>query len=477
MTEFKASKARSSIWATLLVCLAALVVSCAANGPSDGPRLYGERSTESTGNSTGTLNTEKDSTNATEATAAVVQTAESSLSKTSATNETPATASKADPNVAPATSGVAPTQAEEQQSDLDELLLYFAEVDTEDSASAVDDQIWRLFDLAEEYYQMGVIANREASWEEAQYYFEKSLKILANLDIEDDSLVTPEAVKYSSLLDNLIADYRVTLRSLGQLEGDIAPSVLVERFGEVGGRLGNDSLVVFKQEQTAITFDLPVKMNDRVKKSIIYYQTVAPDFIYKTLKRSQRYDALFRETLTKHNMPQDLVYLSMVESGFNPHAYSWARAMGLWQFISSTGRMYGLNRSWWVDERKDPVKATDAACRFLKDLYNKFGDWELAMAAYNGGPGRVSREIKKQKTIDFWRLRLRRQTMDYVPLIYAAAIICKDPEKYGFDLGQVEIEPPIVWDDVTIDRCLDLKVVASEVGCSVQELKDLNPEL
>jgi len=149
--------------------------------------------------------------------------------------------------------------------------------------------------------------------------------------------------------------------------------------------------------------------------------------------------------------------------------------MGLWQFISSTGRLYGLDRSWWVDERKDPVKATHAACRFLKDLYDKFGNWELAMAAYNGGPGRVERTIRKQGTIDFWKLHLRRQTMDYVPLIYAAAIIAKNPEKYGFT--DIEFEDPVQWEDVEIDRCLDLKVVANELGCSFQDLKDLNPEL
>jgi len=147
----------------------------------------------------------------------------------------------------------------------------------------------------------------------------------------------------------------------------------------------------------------------------------------------------------------------------------------LWQFISSTGRLYGLNRNWWIDERRDPVKSTDAACRHLKDLYEEFGSWELAMAAYNGGPGRVRRTIKKQKTNDFWRMRLKRQTMDYVPLIYAAAIIAKNPEKYGF--VDVEFEPEIVWDEVEIDRCLELAVVARELDCSVKELQELNPEL
>ena len=157
-------------------------------------------------------------------------------------------------------------------------------------------------------------------------------------------------------------------------------------------------------------------------------------------------------TIHQYGLPEDLIYLSLVESGYNTNAYSWARAMGLWQFISSTGKIYGLKRNWWIDERKDPVKSTDAACRFLKDLYNQFGAWDLAMAAYNGGPGRVRRTIKKQKTIDFWKMKLKRETMDYVPLIMAATIIAKEPEKYGFT--DIAFEPEVVWDEVTDDFVL-----------------------
>lgn len=362
-------------------------------------------------------------------------------------------------------------------SDLRELLdLFSGGVDNSDSASAVDDEIWRLFDLAEEYHGMGMIANREASWEEAQYYFEKCLKILATLDIdENDTLMTPESVKYSTILDNVVSDYRITLRSLGKLQQDVAPSVLVERFGTLERKLGADVVTIAKGEFEPVTYDLPVVMNDRVRKSIVYFQTTAHDAFVKYLSRSKLYTAMFKEILAEHNMPLDLVYLSLVESGYNPSAYSWARAMGLWQFISSTGRMYGLNRNWWLDERKDPIKATHAAARFLKDLYEKYGDWELAMAAYNGGPGRVSRTIRRQGTRDFWKLRLKRQTMDYIPLIYAAAIIAKNQEKYGFT--DIKFEDPVVWEEIKIDRCLDLKVVAKKIGCSLAELKRLNPEL
>ena len=350
-----------------------------------------------------------------------------------------------------------------------------AEAANEDSAAAVDDDVWRQFDVAQEYYQMGVLANREASWEEAQYYFEKALKILAGLDVEQDSTETPEQVKYSTLLDNIVADYKMTLRSLGRLDEDITPTALVERFADLESQLEHDTVKVFNGETKASQFDLPVVMNERVRSSLIYFQTQARDAFARYLSRIRKYEWLYNQTIDKYGLPRDLIYLSLVESGFNTNAYSWARAMGLWQFIASTGRLYGLQRNWWVDERKDPIKATDAACRMLRDLYRQFGDWELAMAAYNGGPGRIERTTARQGTRDFWKLRLKQQTMDYVPLIFAAAIIAKDPARYGF--GDVMYEPPFQWDTVSVTKSLDLRAVAEVVGCSIEELKTLNPEL
>jgi len=338
-----------------------------------------------------------------------------------------------------------------------------------------DDALWQSFKQAEEYYAMGVIANREQSWEEAEYYFEKALKILGSVEVDTDSLLTPETVRYNTLLDNIVTDYRVSLRSMGRLDEDAAPSAILERFGDIEDKLGLDSMRVYRDEGRATTYDLPIIINDRVKKSIVYFQTVARDAFKRYLSRSKRYESLFSRVLKEYGLPHDLIYLCLVESGYNPHAYSFARAMGLWQFIASTGRLYGLQRSWWMDERKDPVKATYAATRFLKDLYDKFGSWELAMAAYNGGPGRVEREMKRQRTGDFWKLRLRQQTMDYVPLIYAAAILAKDPDKYGFT--DVQYEPELLWDEVTIERCLELKTIADDLGCGVDDLRTLNPEL
>jgi len=353
-----------------------------------------------------------------------------------------------------------------------------SEANENDISVAVDDYIWRQLNLAHEYYLMGVLANSETIWDEAQYYFEKSLEILGDLDINAETEpISPEGAKYNQILSEIIANYKITLVSLGHLPSDVSADALISRFSEMN-HIVIDSTELSRLEKYAeekVTYNVPVIMNERVKKSILYYQTVARDAFVRYLSRSTKYIPMIEKIFKEYGIPTDMKYLALVESGFNPKAYSWARAMGLWQFIASTGRMYDLHRNWWYDERRDPVKSTHAAARFLKDLYEKFGSWELAMAAYNGGPGRVSRTIKKQKTKDFWKMRLRKQTEDYVPFFMAATIICKNPQKFGFT--DIEYEPEWTYDEVIVKKCLDLNVVAKAIGSSVRELRAYNPEL
>ncbi len=352
------------------------------------------------------------------------------------------------------------------------------DADANDISVAVDDYVWRQLNLAHEYYLMGVLANSETIWDEAQYYFEKSLGILGDIDIDTDTEpISSEGAKYNQILTEIIANYKITLVSLGHLPSDVSADALIRRFSEIN-HIVVDSTELARLgtfEADKIVYNVPIIMNERVKKAILYYQTVAHDAFERYLSRSTKYIPMIDKILTEHGVPTDIKYLALVESGYNPKAYSWARAMGLWQFIASTGRMYDMHRNWWYDERKDPVKATHAAARFLKDLYKKFGSWELAMAAYNGGPGRVSRTIKKQKTKDFWKMDLHKQTEDYVPFFMAATIICKDPEKYGFT--GIKYEPEWTYDEVVVKKCLDLNVVAKAIGSSVKELKAYNPEL
>jgi len=183
---------------------------------------------------------------------------------------------------------------------------------------------------------------------------------------------------------------------------------------------------------------------------------------------------MIKDILRKEGVPTDLFYLSMIESGFNPKAYSYARASGLWQFIYATGSHYGLRGDWWFDERRDPILATHAAARHLKDLYERFkGHWYIALAGYNYSPGKLARKIRQYNTYDFWKIRrLPRQTRNYIPTYIAATLIAKEPHKYGFF---VEPETAVEYDTVKISECVDLKVVANCVNSDFTKIKELNP--
>ena len=183
--------------------------------------------------------------------------------------------------------------------------------------------------------------------------------------------------------------------------------------------------------------DLPLMMTDQVAGYINYFSNRGRGTVERALARSGRYEDMIRHTLGEEGVPQDLIYLAQAESGFHPLAVSRAGARGMWQFMGSRARGYGLERSWWLDDRQDPEKATRAAARHLKDLYNQFGDWYLAMAAYNSGPGTVQNAVKRTGYADFWELYQRnvlpKETRNYVPIIVAVTIMAKNPEQYGLE--------------------------------------------
>ena len=354
----------------------------------------------------------------------------------------------------------------------------------DDSDTAISDDTRRRLDLASEYYSMGVGANQDAHWDEAQFYLERALKILASLNIEGESDSTSsdtlpvESRRYNELLDNVVAAYHVTLLALGTLPPDVSPSALVEKYGDVEKRIVDSIVDLGSAPDTSVTYDIPIVLNERVNAAIRYFQTDARGAFERYFSRSTRYLPLIREIIRSYGLPEDLCYLPLVESGYNAHALSWAKALGLWQFIHSTGKIYGLNRSFWHDDRRDPVKATHAACQYLRDLYAKFDSWELALAAYNGGPGRVERTMAKERVSDFWRLRtLRKETRNYVPLFMAATIICKNPQRYGFNPDEIKFESPLAFEEVAVGKCLDFSSVADALKVSADEIAFLNPEL
>ena len=225
--------------------------------------------------------------------------------------------------------------------------------------------------------------------------------------------------------------------------------------------------------------DLPLMINDYVASYINYFSTRGRTTFESALARSGKYSEMIRRIFKEEGIPQDLIYLAQAESGFKPLALSRARARGMWQFMASRGDGYGLHRNWWVDDRQDPEKATRAAARHLKDLYNEFGDWYLAMAAYNSGPGNVQQAVRRTGYADFWELYKRNvlpaETKNYVPIILAMTIMSKNPARYGLD--DVKPEPAVKYDVERVNYPVDLRLVAECVDVPVDELVDLNPSL
>ena len=203
-------------------------------------------------------------------------------------------------------------------------------------------------------------------------------------------------------------------------------------------------------------------MTDQVAGYINYFSTRGRGTLENALARGGRYREMIQGILKEEGVPQDLIYLAQAESGFHPLALSHAGARGMWQFIASRAKGYGLERDWWVDERQDPEKSTRAAAHHLKDLYSEFGDWYLAMAAYNSGPGTVQKAVKRTGYADFWELYRRnvlpKETRNYVPIILAVTIMAKNPQQYGLD--EVVAEKPVPYDTVRIDYPVDLRLVA-----------------
>lgn len=213
--------------------------------------------------------------------------------------------------------------------------------------------------------------------------------------------------------------------------------------------------------------------NAQVYKWIEFFCGSGRPVFERWLKRSGRYMHLFRSVLQREGLPADLVHLVFVESGFNVNARSNSAAVGPWQFLRSTGRIFGLTVNQWVDERRDPEKSTVAAARYLKHLYSIFGDWPLALASYNAGEGAVLRAIKTQGTTNYWDLKLPRQTEEYVPQYMACLAISRDPHRYGFD--GVELDDPMEFDEVAFKGAVDLRAIAKLADCSYDELRLLNP--
>lgn len=222
---------------------------------------------------------------------------------------------------------------------------------------------------------------------------------------------------------------------------------------------------------------VPIIINSRVETSIKMFKGKRRGDLQRWIKTKAKYERLFRKILSEHGVPEEFIYLSMVESEMRPDALSYVGAMGQWQFMDYTAKSFGLRYDYWVDERRDPIKSTEAAARYLLYLYEEFKDWYLVMAAYNAGEGRVGRSIRYEHTRDYWKLTtLPKATRKYVPYIMAVAAISMEPEKHGFR----DYKPEAIWGDfdtLTLDQSYELEKIARVCGISFNQLREINPEL
>ena len=324
---------------------------------------------------------------------------------------------------------------------------------------------------------------RAGNMERAREEFDRSLSVLleSKFDIAADPRLNAEFEKLVESIHGLevaSAEQGEQPAEAGQLNGHRYEAAPIEAFAGLTFPVDPKIQERIREEVKNVRSDLPLVSNDYVDGVITYLQGRGSGYTTTALKRLGQYQPLFMEVLQKEGLPQDLIYLAAAESAFNPLALSRKGAKGIWQFMLGRGIEYGLKKDRWVDEREDPVKSTHAAARHLKDLYQMFGDWYLAMAAYNCGPVNVQKAIEKTGYADFWELRrlhaLPVDTENYVPIIVATALIAKDPKSYGFDF---QPDPPLETDPVVIGSPTDLRLVAQLINWPLEELIRLNPGL
>jgi membrane-bound lytic murein transglycosylase D len=337
-------------------------------------------------------------------------------------------------------------------------------------------QIQEVIDAVEVAYQSGVANYHAGKLQTAKADFDRAVDLMltSNLDLRNEPQLRDEFDRVIDAVNTL------EMEALKQGNGfapklepapvDIANDVTFP----VDPTVKAQAIAELKTTQS----DLPLVINDPVAGYISYFSSKGRGTLTRSLERAGRYHAMIGAVLAEEQVPQDLIYQAVAESGFQPQAVNGrSGAGGMWQFMPYG--VYGLNRNGWYDERFDPEKSTRAYARYMKLLYSQLGDWYLAMAAYDWGPGNVQKAVERTGYADFWELYRRnalpQETKNYVPIIIAAAIMAKNPQQYG--LQSLSPDPPLVTDTVTVDYSVDLRLVSDLVEAPVQEITDLNPSL
>ncbi len=348
---------------------------------------------------------------------------------------------------------------------------------TQTSAPSAD-PVADLIAKVEKEYQAGQDNYTAGHLEAARQNFDQAFDLLLSSEIEINSDPRLEA-EFDRILEGVNGFEMLALQQGDGFTEQKSEPAPIDEANEAAVPVDANVKAKAEAEIKSTRSDLPLMMTDQVAGYISYFSSRGRGTLENALMRSGRYEEMIRRILKEEGVPQDLIYLAQAESGFHPLALSRVGARGIWQFMSSRARGYGLQRDWWVDDRQDPEKSTRAAARHLKDLYQQFGDWYLAMAAYNSGPGTVQSAVKRTGYADFWELYRRnvlpKETRNYVPIIVAVTIMAKNPGQYGLD--HLEKSQPVPYESVKIDYPVDLRLVAECVDASATDLQDLNPSL
>lgn len=333
------------------------------------------------------------------------------------------------------------------------------------------------------HYELGILALQSGNTDQAQWEFDAAFETLVDTGLSPS--VSPQLVGVDrSPLTPLHGWLSSPVRPPQEVGKESVPDDPDEPTQEATALLGPEDVQAIETEESQDTaplpepdvrkYEFPIVFNDRVKTVLQHFQTKRWGVITRSFERASRYLPMMRDVFREEELPGELLNLAFIESAVNPWATSRVKAAGIWQFMASTGRLYGMQVSWWVDERRDPEKATRGAAAYLKKLYRMFDSWDLALAAYNAGEGTVQRAVARQRTRDFWKLRLPKETRYFVPAFMAMTIISKEPERYGFSPPP---DDPFETMTVTLDHPTDFRTLAQVAEIPVEQLRELNPAL
>ena len=348
----------------------------------------------------------------------------------------------------------------------------------------VEDPVLALIATSEAHFQAGQKELQQGHVEAAKLEFDRAVDVL--LESPYGARTEPRIREHFDRLVDRISTYELRALATGDgfTEKKYEPASIDELLA-LSTTFGTPAAPkelkdVVQSDLQSGRHDIPIPLNQRVLSYIELFQGRLHDFIEEGMRRGSKYLPMIQNVFRAEGLPLDLAYVPLVESAFKPNALSRAKAKGVWQFMTGTALENGLRRDWYIDERSDPEKATLAAARYLSTLSRIFGgDWHLALASYNGGPGRLQRAMRTSRLDDFWTLSakprlLPRETREYVPMILAAIVIARNPAQYGFDF---EAEKAIAFEKVTLPRPVDLRRVAEWTGSSIDDIQALNPEL